>query len=789
MTAAERTPVPMSGGPQPVPWERVLVGVVLGALLIAAVVLRWLYIERISLFFDEYITIYAARTILQRGVPLFPSGNFYTHGLLFNYLLAPALGIFGLNEAILRLPSLLLSLGTVVVLFLVGRRLFSTTAGLVAAAAAALDPEAITWGARARMYTLLQLLVLLSTFVFYRAAIEDDRPRLRWLALGLLVAAMLAQVEAALLLPAFGLALLAVRGVRWCLRPSVIGPFLVGLAGFVAIVSGASLGEASHLEQIGEVRPYLTLPGSGLLAGLKSFAPALLDVWRLPFTLLAVGGLFYLFRRPGRSSPWVYFYIVLAVVLGELLFLAGPTWRVPRYAFMLLPILWLMAGAVVGRWLRPAWAGAAASLGLAALVGVTGYASAFTQEWGYDRAFRQVQGQWQPGDVVLTTHPPASMLYLDQCDYYVMQLGWGEDLMQGAGGVQVDRWTGTPLLNTVDQLRDVLAAGPRVWLVVDGWRFQSWFENEFIRTVLDQMVPVFDERGMAVFMGQGYSEPPAPVVTWLEAATFGDELALERVDLPVGSLQAGSQLEVSLAWRSLASPRPAYTVFLHLVGSDGTRVAQVDEPLLGGFYQPTVWPRGETVLDRHTLTIPTGLPAGRYRLDMGIYRPGSHEAVLLAESGADRVVLGYLGTPGQPSPAPQVPLEADFEGQVRLLGYSLACEPPYAPCTVRLYWQAATTPDASYTVFVHLVGQEGRAVAQHDGLPEGGFYPTNAWQVGETIEDEHSLTIAADVPTGDYPLVAGLYLLETGQRLQVIDASGLPVGDSVTLTTIRVPGP
>ncbi|HNS50252.1 MAG TPA: glycosyltransferase family 39 protein [Anaerolineae bacterium] len=789
MTAADRPPVGTPGGRRPVPWKRVLAGAVLTALVAAAVALRWLYVERISLFFDEYITIYAAKTILQRGVPLFPSGNFYTHGILFNYLLAPVLGAFGLNEAILRLPSLLLSVGTVVLVFFAGRRLFSTTAGLVAAAAAALDPEAIAWGARARMYTLLQLLVLLATWVFYRAAIEDDRPRLRWLAIGLVVAAMLAQVEAALLLPALGLALVAARGVRWCLRPSVLAPFLVGLAAFAAIVSGANLGEASHLEQIGEVRPYLTLPGSNLLAGFKSFAPALLDVWRLPFTLLAVAGLFYLFRRPGRSSPLVYSYMVLAVVLGELLFLAGPTWRVPRYAFMLLPILWLIAGAVVGRWLRPAWAGAVASLGLAALVGVTGYASAFTQEWGYDRAFRHVQGQWQPGDVVLTTHPPASMLYLDHCDYYVMQLGWGEDLMQGAGGVQVDRWTGTPLLNSVEQLRDVLAAGPRVWLVVDGWRFQSWFENEFIRTVLDQMVPVYDERGMAVFLGEGYTEPTPPVLAWPVMATFGDELALERVDLPVDSLQAGGRLEVSLAWHSLASTRPAYTVFLHLVGRDGARVAQVDEPLLGGFYQPTVWPKGETVLDRHTVPVPADLPAGRYRLDMGLYRPGSREAVLLAKSGADRVALGYLDTTGLSTPMPQVPLEADLGGQIRLLGYSLACEPPSERCTVRLYWQAITRPDASYTVFVHLVGQEGHAVAQHDGLPEGGFYPTNAWQVGETIEDEHPLAIEAGLPAGDYPLIAGLYLLETGQRLQVVDAGGRPVGDSVTLTTIRLPGP
>lgn len=770
-------------------WERRLTWLLLLVLLAGAVVLRWLYIQRVSLFFDEYVSLYAARTVLQRGLPLFPSGNFYTHGLLFTYLEAPVLWTFGLNETILRLPSLLLSIGTGVVVFAVGRRLFSNTAGLVAAAAVAMDPEAIIWGGRARMYTLLQLLVLLAAWVFYQAAIADDHPRRRWLALGLLVAAMFSQAEAALLLPTFGLALLAARGVRWCLRLSVVGPFLLGLAGFAAVISGGNLGEASHLEQIGEVRPYLTLFSSSLLGGLRGFAPAFVDVWRLPFALLAVAGLVQLLRRPGRRSPLLYLYLVLAVVLGELLFLAGPTWQVPRYAFMLLPLLWLIAGAVLGRWLRPAWMGAAIALGLAVFVGITGYSTAFTQEWGYDRAFRHIQPLWQPGDVVLTTNPPASALYLGRCDYYVMQIGLGEDLMDGPSGSRVDRWTGAPLLNTVDQLRELLATTPRVWLVVDGWRFQSWFESEFIRTVLDQMTPTFDERGMAVFLGQGYTERPAPAVNQPLAASFGDELALERVELSAASLQPGDQLEVSLAWRVLEAPRPAYTVFLHLIGRDGVRVAQRDELLLGGYYQPTVWPRDKTVFDRHRLFLPADLPPGRYRLEMGMYRPDTLQTVPLAASGSERVVVAYLSTPGLSTPPPQVPLEADFDGRIRLLGYSLACDLPSAPCSVRLNWKAVSKLDADYTVFVHLVGQGGQIVAQHDGMPEGGSYPTGAWEVGETIEDEHPLAIAADVPPGDYRLLVGLYRLETETRLPVVGAGGRPVGDSVTLTTIHVPRP
>ncbi len=798
--------------------ESRLVSLVLLVLIVASAVVRWLYIQRISLFFDEFTTLWAARTVLERGLPLFPSGNFYTHGLLFTYLEAPFLWAFGLQETLLRLPSLFIGVGTVVATFFVGRQLFSTCcprqgrAGLIAAAAVAMDPEAIAWGGRVRMYALLQLLVLLAVYTFYRGAIADDRPGWRWLSLGLLVGAMFAHAEAALLLPALALAVLVARGLRWSLRPSVVGPFLLGVGGFAAVIFGVDLaamfgihlGEASHLEAIHEVRPYLTAPTSDLLSGLSNFSPAFLDLWRLPFTLVAVAGLIRVLRQPERRSPLIYLYLVLAVALGELFFLAGPTWQMPRYVFMLLPLLWLIVSALLAELLRqrPVWWSAVAAVALAIFLGVVGYRTAFTQEWGYDQAFRYLQEEWQHpggttgGDVVLTTNPPASALYLDQADYYAMQIGYEEYVMPDPNGGLVDRWVGAPVLDTVAQLREVLATAPRVWLVVDGWRFQSRFENEFVRTVLDQMEPAFDERGMAVFVGQGYAERPTPAVSKPLHTKFGQELALEGYELSAAKLQPGDELEVSLVWRTLDTPRTAYTVVLHLIGPDGAPdgdlVAQRDELLLGGYYQPTVWPEDEAVVDRHTLTLPADLAPGRYRLEMGLYPAGYEEPLDDSENASlstedwDRIVLDYLTTTDTPSPSPEVPLDVDLDGQVRLLGYTLACDSQALTCNVQLHWQATAELGVDYTVFVHLVGEDGHVAGQHDGMPEGGFFPTSAWEPGEIVIDEHRIDMAADTPPGDYQLLTGLYRLETGTRLPVLGPGGQPIGDSIVLTTITV---
>jgi hypothetical protein len=419
-------------------------------------------------------------------------------------------------------------------------------------------------------------------------------------------------------------------------------------------------------------------------------------------------------------------------------------------------------------------------------VGVVGYRTTFTQEWGYDRAFRFLRDTLQPGDVVLTTNPPASALYLDRADYYAMQFGYEEYVMSDPDGGLVDRWVGAPVLDQVEQLRDLLANAPRVWLVVDGWRFQSRFENAFIRTVLDQMELAFDEQGMAVFVGQGYTQRPDPAVSQTLGVDFGQELVLEGYDLSAAELNPGGELEVSLRWRALETPRTAYTVFLHLIGADGERVAQRDELLLAGFYQPTVWPEDQAVVDRHRLTLPDDLAPGRYRLEVGLYSPGDLGDTEAPLGGQQPVVLDYLVVGGAANTSPETPLEADFGGLIELLGYSLTCDPQMTTCTLQLYWQATADLDINYTVFAHLVGQDGRIAGQHDGMPEGGGYPTSAWQPGEIIVDEHPFDIATDAPPGDYRLLVGLYHLETGERLPVLGPDGQQIGDSVVLTEISL---
>jgi hypothetical protein len=119
-------------------------------------------------------------------------------------------------------------------------------------------------------------------------------------------------------------------------------------------------------------------------------------------------------------------------------------------------------------------------------------------------------------------------------------------------------------------------------------------------------------------------------------------------------------------------------------------------------------------------------------------------------------------------------VHAIFDDQVQLTGYTV--EPgsprPGQPLRLTLYWQALAPMSKDYTVFVHL-RQNGGNVAQADHLPLGTLFPTSMWPVGETIRETSDLFLPPELDPGSYELWAGLYLLETGERLPVQnDGSG-----------------
>ncbi len=94
---------------------------------------------------------------------------------------------------------------------------------------------------------------------------------------------------------------------------------------------------------------------------------------------------------------------------------------------------------------------------------------------------------------------------------------------------------------------------------------------------------------------------------------------------------------------------------------------------------------------------------------------------------------------------------------------------------VDLYWRSEAAPEADYTVFLHWVDAAGVLVAQDDGPPAGGAYPTSWWLAGDVIRDRHTLTL--DDLRAPYTLRVGMYVPATGERLPAVDVNGVRLPD------------
>lgn len=91
--------------------------------------------------------------------------------------------------------------------------------------------------------------------------------------------------------------------------------------------------------------------------------------------------------------------------------------------------------------------------------------------------------------------------------------------------------------------------------------------------------------------------------------TLGGKVELVGYDLSTAPSQ------ITLYWRVLAEMDVDYTVFIHLLGADGTLLGQGDGPPFGGDYPTSYWRAGELLADSHAL------PVGGKRVLVGLYRP------------------------------------------------------------------------------------------------------------------------------------------------------------------------
>jgi hypothetical protein len=118
-------------------------------------------------------------------------------------------------------------------------------------------------------------------------------------------------------------------------------------------------------------------------------------------------------------------------------------------------------------------------------------------------------------------------------------------------------------------------------------------------------------------------------------------------DPPSEETKAGGVVDLTLYWQCVEGMDTSYTVFVHIMDSEGKIVGQWDNLPQGGRLPTTVWVPGEVIADAYEVPVVPEAGPGSYTLVVGMY-DGSTRRRLATTGGDgdrlpdDRVVLGEI---------------------------------------------------------------------------------------------------------------------------------------------------
>ena len=145
------------------------------------------------------------------------------------------------------------------------------------------------------------------------------------------------------------------------------------------------------------------------------------------------------------------------------------------------------------------------------------------------------------------------------------------------------------------------------------------------------------------------------------------------------------------------------------------------------------------------------------------------------------IIAGLVG--GRALRAPAAPaletLDVNLGDKIGLQGFAL--DKSGDTLAVHLVWLARQPMDESYKVFIHVIDDQGKLLAQTDSRPQQYASNTNRWIPGQVIVDRFEVPLPSDAPPGRYQVRVGLYNEADGQRLPVLDATGKAVDNQVLL--------
>jgi hypothetical protein len=157
--------------------------------------------------------------------------------------------------------------------------------------------------------------------------------------------------------------------------------------------------------------------------------------------------------------------------------------------------------------------------------------------------------------------------------------------------------------------------------------------SEQIRLASDVYLTTYVPNGLH-FVEAGALEPGRSVAAGDNpVARFGDTILLLKDQLEA----AGSELTLTLWWVDLKVPEEDVTVFVHVYDAGGQLVAQGDGYALAGLFPALQWHPGDLVRDVRHVTLPDGIAASPYTVDVGWYSTAGGQRLPALDQQGDPV--------------------------------------------------------------------------------------------------------------------------------------------------------
>lgn len=243
-------------------------------------------------------------------------------------------------------------------------------------------------------------------------------------------------------------------------------------------------------------------------------------------------------------------------------------------------------------------------------------------------------------------------------------------------------------------------------------------------------------------------------------AEFGD-VALVGYESIDRRYVPGENVTIKLYWEVLEQSEHDNSIFLSFVDINGQEIGRYSSYPGAGTLRTSVWKQGNVYPDKYVMAIDQGA-FGRYPFDLQVEWENLeiNQSISATNTEGDMIepVLLDIGAvvsvrvDGSPQGFAEIlPLEIqpNFNGAIRLREFLIDTDRN----EVILHWQAETSLNESYTVFVHMLDEDGNIVEQSDVPPS---LSTKYWRWGENYLTYHEFP--EDFDMLEHTIIVGWYL-------------------------------